>query len=246
MSRWIVLLALVFAACDRGTVVFRVTVPDEEGVERPVAGVTVAFLPYDRDSVLQSLEQRASAPRPHTQILDSLFRTFREPYAAYAGALRTAERLQSSMKRLKAQLEGLSRAAPEYAPLFTRFEREADSLTAVGKVRDAAAVDLERARKTLSPRIDTLRADVRRWEDSTYRDYERTVRGLANSRMYEPVGDSTDVQGYGRVKLRRGEWWVYARSLDARDPNAEWYWNIRAKDDTIRLSPATGRSRPRY
>jgi hypothetical protein len=39
---------------------------------------------------------------------------------------------------------------------------------------------------------------------------------------------------------------VYARSWDATDPNAEWYWNIPVEDDTLLLSSRTARRQPRY
>ena len=29
-----------------------------------------------------------------------------------------------------------------------------------------------------------------------------------------------------RLRLKRGDWWVYARSWDPWDPNGEWYWNV--------------------
>ena len=49
-------------------------------------GVGVVALPYDRDSVLASLEARAGSPRPHTARLDTLFARFRGPFVAYTTA----------------------------------------------------------------------------------------------------------------------------------------------------------------
>ena len=60
----------------------------------------------------------------------------------------------------------------------------------------------------------------------------------------------TDVQyrepGWVELRLDSRSWWVYARSPDPLDPNAEWYWNLPAAADTLRFDPTTGRHLPRY
>ena len=84
----LLLLSIGFAAgltgCDGGSreVAVRVSIPDPASTETPAAGVGVVALPYDRDSVLESLEARAGSPRPDTAALDSLFARFRGPLTA--------------------------------------------------------------------------------------------------------------------------------------------------------------------
>lgn len=58
--------------------------------------------------------------------------------------------------------------------------------------------------------------------------------------------DTTDATGWATIFVAPGPWWITARSPDPQDPNYEWYWNIRADSDTVRLIPATGRHLPRY
>jgi hypothetical protein len=58
--------------------------------------------------------------------------------------------------------------------------------------------------------------------------------------------DTTDARGRATLRLSARPWWIYARSPDPQDPNAEWYWNLPAVGDTLRLDAATGRHLPRY
>ena len=60
------------------------------------------------------------------------------------------------------------------------------------------------------------------------------------------VTDTTGSQGWAHLRLAPGRWWVYARSWDAEDPNAEWYWNTPVTRDTLFLSSRTARRHLRY
>ncbi|HXE59016.1 MAG TPA: hypothetical protein VNK43_13530, partial [Gemmatimonadales bacterium] len=90
------------------------------------------------------------------------------------------------------------------------------------------------------------RAAVAQWEDSAYRDYESIVARLARASGRVPLADTTGADGRVTLRLPEGRWWIHARSWDAQDPNAEWYWNVPVTGDTVELSPATGELRARY
>ena len=87
---------------------------------------------------------------------------------------------------------------------------------------------------------------MRQWEDSTYQGYDSIVQGLARRAAREPVTDTTGAEGWATLTLAPGRWWIYARSWDATDPNAEWYWNVPVDGDTLLLSSRTARRQPRY
>jgi hypothetical protein len=95
-------------------------------------------------------------------------------------------------------------------------------------------------------RSEGLRAAIRHWEDSTYRGYDSITRSLAARRRQDPRTDTTGGDGWARFQLPPGHWWIYGRSWDATDPNAEWYWNVPVASDTLLLSSRTGRQRRRY
>jgi hypothetical protein len=233
--------------CERPReVAVRVSIPGPDSVETPVTGVGLIALPYDRDSVLAALEQRASTPRPDTTALDSLFRAFRAPFASYTAALQRAERLRDSLERLRTELDSMPRNTSEYRERYAGFSRLDDSLAAARKATERARQGLDRARAEFAQRGDPLRARVRQWEDSTYRGYDSITRNLAARRRQDPRTDTTGADGWARFTLPPGGWWIYGRSWDASDPNAEWYWNLPVTDDTLLLSSRTGRQRRRY
>jgi hypothetical protein len=227
-------------------VAVRVSIPDPASTETPAAGVGVVALPYDRDSVLESLEARARSPRPGTAALDSLFARFRGPFTAYTAISYTEAALRDSLRLLRSRLDSLPRHAPEYATLSSHYARMSDSHGRVERRAHRARADLSRARVGFVTRSERLRTAVRQWEDSTYRGYDSIVESLARARRREPVTDTTDATGWAHLTLAPGSWWIYGRAWDTSDPNSQWYWNIPANSDTILLSSRTGRRRPRY
>jgi hypothetical protein len=201
-------------------------------------------LPYDRDSIIARLEA-AGRPRPNVARLDTLFAEYRLPFAEFANAELQARRLRDSLGLTRGRLDSIPRGAPEYQALYRRFGEETDSLTAVEQRRDRAQAALKRARDTLGPRIDSLKALVSRWEDSTYRGYDSIVGAMSKTRGLEPVADTTGADGRTTLHLKPGRWWIYSYSWDAQDPNGEWYWNVPVSGDSVVLDRGTGRRRAR-
>jgi hypothetical protein len=247
VSRLWYILALAIVACERpNDVAVRVSIPGPDSVSAPVPGVGLIALPYDRDSVLRALAARARTPRPSTTELDSLFQQFKIPFAEYAKAGYEAEHLRRSLDTLKSRLDSLPRKAPEYRSLYARFGQQSAALSEAEKREHAARSALDAARATFIARSDSLRARVRRWEDSTYQGYDSIVRGLARARGMTAVTDTTGADGWAHFHLQSQPWWIYARSWDATDPNAEWYWNVKVSSDTVLLDGHTGTRRPKY
>jgi hypothetical protein len=234
-------------ACERPRdVAVRVSIPGPDSMETPVTGVGLVALPYDRDSVLAALEERAATPRPDTTGLDSLFRAFRVPFASYTAAVQRTERLRDSLERLRVGLDSMPRNAPAYREQYAGFSRLDDSLAAARQTAERARQELDRARAEFARRGDPLRVRIRHWEDSTYRGYDSLTRSITARRRQDPRTDTTGADGWAHFNLPSGAWWIYARSWDASDPNAEWYWNLPVTDDTMLLSSRTGRQRRRY
>ncbi len=254
MSRSITLLKLLLGTgllalggCDGNReVAVRVSIPDPDSVETPAAGVGVVALPYDRDSVLASLEARARTPRPHTAALDSMFARFRGPFTAYTSVAYDENRLRDSLRRLQGRLDSVPETAPGYAALSARQQLISDALARISSRVQRARMQLDRARAEFVTGSESLRAAVRLWEDSTYMGWESISESLAKASRREPVTDTTDVTGWAHFTLAPGTWWIYARAWDTSDPNSQWYWNLRADSDTILLSSRSGQRRPRY
>jgi hypothetical protein len=239
MRPMLVLLAFI-AACGGREVTVRVTIPNLDGVETPLTGLVVAFLPYDRDSIIQSLEARAPTQRPHARELDSLFRGFREPFTGFL-------RLAAAQERLQRESDSLGRLGDLPPPSSAaRLTQVRDSLSRLAPEVAAARAALDRARASYWPAIESLRTAARDWSKTTYAGYDSIVRRTPGRRLANPVADTTDPGGWATIELPNGRWWVTATSIDPTDPNAEWYWNLELQRDTVLLSPRTGRNRPRY
>lgn len=209
-------IILALGACGSPDVVIEASIPDDTGTLTPLAGARLVFLPYDRDSLIQVLENRAPSTRPSGAKLDSLFDAFRAPFNEYL-------RLSAAQSR---------------ATDSTAKKAIQDSAARARTVLDAT-------RSRLEPAIDSERARIRAWEDIAFRAYDSIGGALVRSSLRDAVVDSTRSTGRVRVRLKRGAWWVTARAVNIQDPNREWYWNVRVEGDTVRLNPSTGRARPR-
>jgi hypothetical protein len=238
---------LAIGACERPRqVAVRVSIPGPDTSETPVTGVGIVALPYDRDSVLRALESRARTPRPPTAPLEGLFAAFRGPFTAYSAATLRLSRLRDSLSATRSALDTLPRDAPAYGQLYATYGRLTDSLKAAQARAERDRAALDRARREFAERGDSLRLRMRQWEDSTYRGYDSIVQALGRRAGREAVTDTTGADGWATVTLAPGRWWIYARSWDATDPNAEWYWNVPVDRDTMLLTSRSARRQPRY
>ena len=209
-------IVLVLGACGAPDVVIEAAIPDETGTLTPLAGARLVLLPYDRDSLIQVLENRAPSTRPSGARLDSLFDAFRGPFNEY---------LRLSAAQSRATDSTVKKAIQDSAA--------------------RARVLLDATRSRLEPAIDSERARIRAWEDIALRAYDSIGGALVRTSLRDAVVDSTRSTGRVRVRLKRGAWWVTARAVNVQDPNREWYWNVRVEGDTVKLNPSTGRARPR-
>jgi hypothetical protein len=243
MNRNVLIFLCLLTACEKPSVAVRATIPRLDGTEAPVPNLELVALPYDRDSVLAALETGA-APRPHTGELDSLFAQWRVPFLRFARASYRSQQLRDSLALLKRRLDSLPRNAPEYQSLYSRFGALTDSLAAASDSAEPARIELDRHRKTLVPRIDSLRRLVTTWENSTFRNYDSIVSRLAGDR--KPIAATTGPDGRARLELGKGRWWIYAWAWDEGDPYSRWYWNVPVEGDSVVLDARSGRKRPQY
>lgn len=221
-------------------------IPGVDSADAPVANLPLVVLSYDRDSIITLLESTAPSPAPITRRLDPLFRAFQGPFHTYVTASLAVTRAQDSLAAIKSRLDSLPRTAPDYAWLYARFSALSDTFTARSQLRDRAQAALRRARDTLAVPIDSLRGLMSRWQDSTYRGYDSIVGRLNNVIGRQPIPDTTGTDGTVTIQLPNGDWWVYARSWDADDPNAEWYWNVPVRGGQVVLDRTSGKRRARY
>ena len=204
----------------------RVSIPGPDSVETPVTGVGLVALPTIVTAYCASSRRRARTPRPPTARAREPVRRVPRPVHHVLGddLSGSASSAIRSRPRRRSSTRCPATRRPTPAP---RRIRPAHRL-AVGRpgTRGTRARELDRARREFVTRSDTLRLRMRQWEDSTYQGYDSIVRGLRSTGRPRAVTDTTGADGWAHLKLAPGRWWVYARSWDATDPNAEWYWNL--------------------
>ncbi|HQR18383.1 MAG TPA: hypothetical protein PK948_08420 [Gemmatimonadales bacterium] len=247
MNRWSILALLLMTACQRThDVTIIATIPGLDAAGGPASDFAFVALPYNRDSLVAAFEGRARTPRPSTDALDTLFARYRAPFAAYTALVAESARYNDTLAALKQRLDGMSRTAPEYTASYIRWTGLRDTLRSLDDQAAKARAALEAARPAFVAKSESLRTVIRNWQDSTYVGYDRAVDSIVRYRHREPVADTTDATGAAVIRLVGGPWWIYARSWDPADPNAEWYWNVPVTADTVRLNASTGLNRPRY
>ncbi len=193
-------------------------------------GAILIALPFDRDSLLRLLESRAVTPRPHVAELDSLYAASRQPFAALSGASARISSIRDSMLRPRT----------DTARLRSELSRSEADLAQARRQVDAI-------RGAIGPRIDSLRRDVTRWENSTYSAYESLAAPrIRGGGRQGAVPDTTGPDGWAHVRVPPGRWWISSTSWDVSDPNRYWYWNLPVTGDTMRLDSRNGTRRPRY
>lgn len=139
---------------------------------------------------------------------------------------------------------------PDPAPLEALLDSLRIAYAAYGAVpaaqRAAAQQRLEVRRAELEPRIAELRGVQHAWRDATYANYDSLTFRMTRKLARDPFPDTTDARGSVTVRpTRSGPWWVTVTAWDAADPFSEWYWNQPLQGDTVRLSTANARHRPR-
>lgn len=231
---------LLAASCGSSLTV-EVTTEGEEGPQ-PQANVAVEFLPFDRDSVFDALDQEAETPRP--QMSEEL-QAAQERVANLQEEWRTREaewsEAREELRDLRARLDEMGSRSPGYREAFQQFEQLERTERRLNRERQAAFDSFTSAQNQVSTRLDSFRVVQETWANAAYADYFDIKTELLGGE--EVTADTTNAQGIVTVSLPGGDWWAYAR---VPVPEGEMYWNVPVPDaDTLRLNESNGELRPR-
>jgi len=229
-SVWIATLISVFVAgCGPGEVVVtaEIEMPDPEGngtTTRPLSGLEIQLLPYDRDQLFDSLEAAYSEPEP--EIPEELAQA-REEVAEAQQEWRQWETrwntLRDSLQTISQAMQGLNRGEAQYVALFREFQDlEGEVGSAENRMEDAFERfdSLQRGIIEESERIRLAREE---WADAAFADALVAIEARIEAAGREPVIDTTDANGTVRMRAPPGQWWVHTRH---ELPYAELYWNV--------------------
>lgn len=233
MKRFLMLVALLaplgLAACGQPLVVAEAAITEEGTGERLALGnLPIRLIPYDRDAVFDSLEQAYPDPEPaippeilqqqqQVQEAQTAWRTAEERWATIRDSLRI---ISDDLDRMSQQ--GL-RGTPQYAQAFARFTPlEQQEAQAEREMQQAFARFDQLQQQTLVA-ADSIRIQREMWAEQAYASFNQVTLQKVRDARREEIADTTNAQGFVRVRVPSGRWWLYARYML---PYEELYWNL--------------------
>jgi hypothetical protein len=225
-----VLSLLVLSACGSAQVVVTAELdlpdPDTGGrTVRPLQDLRVQLLPFDRDAIFDSLS--AASPTPEPQLPAALaakrdsIAVARQTWTEAEGQwLAARDRLQ----QIQDEIQGFSRAEPQYRVLVQEFDQEEARLNQAERVKDTAFETFDRMQQEAFVELEQFSASVAAWEDQAFVDWDLVVLSRLELSGLDILTDTTDAVGAAYFSVPAGEWWVHARQPEA---TSELYWNER-------------------
>ncbi len=208
---------VVLAGCGgEGEVVLTATLD-----EVPLVGLEIVALPYDAQSLLDSLGRAAPTPRPDYTALEAELKDYqRKDSDSIANLSAEWAEARRAVAQLADTLNGMERGSAKYASAYTRFRTAYHALS-----RDEAVLEGRMRRELGSDRDLAARAgaaadSLRRWEQEAYRAFADVVAGQ------DGITGKTDSLGQARLGLEAGRWWLVARRPDPENPFMEFAWNV--------------------
>jgi tetratricopeptide (TPR) repeat protein len=257
MKRSLVLLTLlaplVLGACERGTpVVVEATIAQQaEGAEaRPLTGLPIRILPYDRDVIFDSLASAASSPEPEipADVLQQQAQV-QEAQERWQAANDRWQNVRDSLRTIGNELQSMEqrglRASPQYNQAFQAFGRLEAEERQLRQQSDASFTRFTQLQEAAAQRAEEIRVQRESWADEAFRNFDQAVAGRLQQLRREEIVDTTDAMGRIRVRVPEGRWWIYSRYTL---PFSELYWNIpiEVQGDSVRidLNRQNAQSRP--
>ncbi len=237
--------ALTLAACGGSDLTVEVTVDGPQGAV-PQENLEVGFYPFDRDSVFDVLDARASSPKP--EIPEEMRTTFDEIQtlqADYNAKNSEWAEGRDALQSLSEELQGLDRRSRTYMEKYEQFGNLEAQVNRLESEKVALFEEFTGLQESFAVRVDSFRIARDSWEESAYADYYDLEQEILKARKAEVFFDTTGVAGTVTRSLPGGDWWVTSRVRTAR---GELYWNVKVDPDavdTLRLNNANGEDRVR-
>lgn len=239
-----VALAAGVAACGGSQVAVQVNDETPQGEMQPQEGIQVEFLPYDRDSIFEALEEQADRPRPEIpDTLRTLYSEIIDRQEQWRAAERQWQTWRDSLKSISAAMEGMNEASAQYKELYSAFTNLEPKVQSLNQQKNDAFDAFDSLQTRTLNFADSIREMRDRWAKTAYEGYVQLTDSIVEARGREVVADTTNAGGWVNVTLSGGQWWVHTR---VQRPFEEVYWNVPlnpSATDTLRLTPDTAEIR---
>lgn len=242
----LVALLPILAACGGSELTVMVLAGEGDELQ-PVADLPIELLPFNRDSVFETLAAQAEEAEP--QIPADLKAQF-DSVAAMQGVWRAAEaewaEAREALQNLSSRLERLDRRSREYQQLYRQFDGLESTERRLNNTRQQAFGAFDELQRQTLERADSARAVIESWEDIAFMDYMDIEAEILQSLGREIAYDTTDAAGAMTKSLQGGTWYIHTRlSL----PFSELYWNVPvdpAATDTLQLTRGNAEERIKF
>jgi len=211
------------SACT-GQVAVEAQLENAEGQMTPLKELEVRALPYDRDAIFDSLKTAYSTPEPMPpDSLTSLKTAIQQANEQWTTAETAWNSARDSLRALRTKLDNTPRSSAEYRLMFRDFGDQEARERAAQRTSEAAFkryTDLQE-RYTSQAQAYTLLHD--QWADDAYQSVDEVIAARLKEMGSAEVADTTDSNGIARFKLKKGQWWIFARFPLVYE---ELYWNV--------------------
>ena len=240
-------LASVACGPTQVTINAQLEVAAAEGTElRPLSGLEIQLLPYDRDAIFDSLASEAAAPEPEipADLLEAQNRVA-EAQAEWQSLEGQWSLLREELLELSTEMERLNPAEAQYRVMFMEFEDKETQLGRVEGQRDAAFEEFTSIQGSMIEQADQVRMLRDMWGDDAFAEFGPIADAMTQMSGLDPVVDTTDATGSVLVEAAPGQYWVHARWERSFD---ELYWNVPLTVEgdpvTFMLDAGTAQVRP--
>jgi hypothetical protein len=197
------------------------------GDSAPLAEVEIVALPYDPERLLDSLAAAYPVPRPDFSALEAELREFRRPAVVEEdGAVRALEATRDSVRRLADSLRRVDRRAPGYAAAYGRFRQLYRRLMERSGARDVALRSLTADVRNLAERAGRAADSLRAWEREAYAGFDSVAAGAEAAAGRSGVSAHTGGDGWGRLRLPPGAWYLVLAVPDPENAFLEYAWDV--------------------
>ena len=242
ISMFAVAGAVLLAAGCGSSVTVVVTTEGADGPQ-PQANLPVQVLPFDRDSVFDALDARASSPQPQMSAeLEAEKSRVDDLQAQWQSLDREWADERDNLQQLSTRLQNMDSRDPAYRRLYDQFNQGESTVSRLDRERTTLFDSFTGAQEAVNVAVDSFRIVFDLWADEAYADYADIQMGFLGGA--DVLEDTTDANGYATIALSGGDWWISAR-VPIAAPGQELYWNAPVSGDTVTLSEANGVIRPR-
>lgn len=246
------LAVAILAACGGPDVYVEAQLSQEDGegevTTRPLAGLEVRLIPYDRDEIFDSLEAAAETPEP--PIPDSVL-TLRDSISEAYDDWQTTEfawgQARDSLQQLSERMNQLSPASDEYTRLFRQFNTLEQRVNALDSQNQEAFSRFTGLQDRFGSQSQAIRLERSEWADEAFEEVDSIIEARLEEMDLEELTDTTNAAGFVRFEPESGDWWATSR-YDLQ--YSELYWNVPvdARGDSVhvQLTRENAVERPKF